>query len=318
MARSLTCPLCRDSFEHDLPAAVQFVDCPTCRVRIPVPLPTRPAEEIIASEVGEDVPVGEVVEDIPVGEVVEGGPAVPPKAVLPPLALPAGPSVELLRPWEFMVSCKARSSLTSNLHYEISDAATQQVLGDAVEQTSAGTQFVKTLFGMRAALAGTLLVSDALTGDPVLAIERGRLTGTFFTKPCTIRLYGPHDQLLAWFEAGTPMLAGLAVNWNAECWIYDDQDNVLASIDGTKYTRPDYRLRRPDGKVLARVQAGGQWNPWFRSGMAWTDHDGWLDVHINDRTVKDPTTKLIVLGSIVAYESIIANLPPPRPHATGT
>jgi hypothetical protein len=326
MANPLTCPLCRAAFEYDAPPSMQFVDCPACRARVPVLRLELPEEEILVGEVVEDVIIGEVVEDIAVGEVVEDDgqrpvaqPAARPKAVPPPLppSVPV-PAVEMLRPWDYMVSCKARSGLASMLHYEISDAETEQVLGDAVEQSSAGQQFFKTLFGLRAHLAGSLMVTDAATDEPVLAIERGRITGTFFTKPCTINLYGPHDRLLAWFKAGTPMFGGLGTNWNADCLVCDAQDNELFNLEGTKYTRPDYRIRRHDGKVLARVKAGGKWKAFFRSGFAWTDHDGWLDVAINDRAVTDPTTKLILLGTIIAYESIIANLPPPRPVSTGT
>jgi hypothetical protein len=282
-------------------------------------------EELLVGEIVENTLVGEVVEDVFDGEVVQDvQPAAPPaRAVPPPLpqkTCPAEklPEVELLRRWDFKVHCRKRSGLTSPLHYEISDADTDEVLGDAAEQTDAGTQALKTLFGLRANMAGSLLISDAADGESLLIIERGRIKPMFFTEPCTIKLYGPSDYLLAWFKAGTPMLGGLGTNWNADCWICDDRDNEWANITGNKYTKPDYTIRREDGKGLARVKAGGKWNGFFRTGWAWTDHDGWLDIALNDRVVKDRAMKLILLGSIVAYESIIANLPQRPPISVGT
>jgi hypothetical protein len=50
MALTLTCFLCRHSFDADPPPHAQYVDCPSCRVRVPVVRPPAAQEDVPFAE----------------------------------------------------------------------------------------------------------------------------------------------------------------------------------------------------------------------------------------------------------------------------
>jgi hypothetical protein len=185
------------------------------------------------------------------------------------------------------------------------------VIGDTTELVSGSDRTLR-VFGMhRSQMEGTLTLSDARTGEPALLIERGQFKGAMFSRPCTVKLYDPSDRLLAWFEAGSPH--GMVVNWNADCWLRDDRDRKWAVAEGPKYPRPDYDIRSRDGDVLARVCGEGRTSGFLAPGISWTAQKGELRLTLHGRAAREPVLKLVLLGAVVACESIISSMYIARP-----
>jgi hypothetical protein len=221
------------------------------------------------------------------------------------------PSAGVLRPWDFTVVSRSRTGRV--LTYEARDADSGEAVGDVGEVVTPGDRLLRAFALHRSQMQGKLVLTDCRDGEPLLLIERGPFKGVVQSRPCVVKLYGPRGSLLAWFEAGAPHLAGLMVDWNADCSIYDAQDRPWATAEGPKYPRPDWDIRDRDGRLLARVRGEGRTSGWFAPGISWTAQGGELRVSLNERAVEGPAWKLALLGAAVAYESIISSLRTARP-----
>src|SRR4051812_9941891 len=107
MSTPVRCLLCGHHFEADAPAHVEFVTCPACRLRVPVPRPETPEEEIPTGEFAE--------EDVRMGDCAEGELLEPLPGGGPPRRGPAGvalPRVGLLRPWDYTVVSRSATGRT--------------------------------------------------------------------------------------------------------------------------------------------------------------------------------------------------------------
>jgi hypothetical protein len=97
------------------------------------------------------------------------------------------------------------------------------------------------------------------------------------------------------------------MDWNQDCWLRDGQRRKWAKLQGTKCPKPDWKFVGRDG-TLARVQTEGSTFGLFRYGYGWTARMGKLIIDIRSSLLDDPAAKLAILGTVIAYESIIASM----------
>jgi hypothetical protein len=314
MAAAITCLSCRHRFEY-AGTTSGFVACPACRILVPIVPPVREEHPAIAEALpadGQDEPTDALEEVQEVEAVADNQPrgAAASDSIGPELA--AAPSTDLLRARDFTIVRTGRA-----LAYDIRDTHSDAVLGAAQEAVTAGDRLLRTFVMSRAQMEGTLLLTAASGGSPLLHIQRGKLQGVLALRPCVVQLWRPDERLLAWFEAGAaPARWGFGAIgdfWNADVAVYDGRDREWAAAEGPKYHRPDWQLRARGGEVLARVRGEGTTSPWFPSGISWTAQKGRLRVTLFGRAADDPAWKLALLGAALAYEYIISSIPLPRP-----
>jgi hypothetical protein len=216
-------------------------------------------------------------------------------------------SWDLTKPRAFGIFAR---SVMGGVVYELCDADTDEVVGSAKEKVDGNKAVVGVLFG-RHATQGVIFVTDDETGEAVMVIERENL-GVLGMKPANVTLYDHRDEVLATFEAGKKTFGGLGIDFDADCVIYGDDDEKWGIAKGPKKKNPDYTIRDIDGTKLARVRGKG--DPSFIGpSNSWTGKGGWLKVTLEDEFDASPAQKLIVLGVVIAIESLISTLKEQRP-----
>jgi hypothetical protein len=308
MIHTFSCPSCQYRFKGKVPTNAKRVRCPKCQSILDVPQaevfvgevvePVVPVGEIVE----QDVLVGEVVEDqVLVGEVVETAPvarpAAPARDASPDFGSPRLPRSDVLRPLEYHVFATSQGH---TMWYDVRDADGGETLGELREIVSGGKRAALVGNVKRGQMAGHFELIDADSEDCLLRVRRSAFKAVVALQPCEVKLLGPDDRRLASFEAGKLVWNGTAVDWDTDCWIRDAAGRKWACLAGKKMIRPDFEIHDRADKVLAEVRARST-----RKRVFGASTGGTLEVTFRERLARDPVAKLVLLGSIAVYESIM-------------
>lgn len=318
MIANVKCPACPFTARAKVPDDAKKVKCPKCGTRIELNPP--PAEEeFYVDEIIEDEPAEPELTLAPLKSspppvpnmTIDDPPEAPPQQEKPPPMVIAVPESEetwdLTQPRSFGIHAR---SVMGGVSYEICDADADEVVGMAREKVDGNKAMVGVLFG-RHATQGVIFVTDDQTGDALMVIERQNL-GVLGMKPANVKLYDQHDEVLASFEVGKRVFGGLGIDFDVDCVIYGDDDEKWGIAKGQKKKNPDYDIRDIDGTKLARVRGKGK-PSFIGPSNSWTGRGGWLKVTLEDHFDASPSQKLIVLGVVIAIESLISTLKEQRP-----
>jgi hypothetical protein len=311
MPKTLTCPVCNQTFEFAAPPAVLYVDCPSCRLRVPLPLPPPPPEEIFDAEVVEPEPRSE---EVFAGEVVEPPPPlalVPATAASPAGADAAFAGLDLLRPREFRIS--RRGSSRHVITFDVHDDERNELVGELAELSSVSRRVGQILGMHKGTFDTTLVLTDTAADRPAVVIELDPYKGIVMSKPCRVRLFDGNDRLIAEFAAGKPIFGGLGLSWNSDTTILNANGEEWADVRGNRYLQPDYTVDDLRRRRLAKVFGVAVTSGWFATGFAWTSRKGYITVEMKNQAADDPRAKAIVLATVLTFEMLIASIPPPRP-----
>jgi hypothetical protein len=313
MIANVKCPACPFTARAKVPDDAKKVKCPKCGTRIEL---TPPEEEFFVDDFIEDepeptlAPLRSPIPDMTIPDSVAEPPP-PVVAEAPPMVTPA-PEVEptwiVTEPRSFGIFAR---SITGGVVYDICDGETDEVLGKAKERVDGTKAAVGILVG-RHAMQGVILITDEETRETVLVIERENL-GVLGLKPAKVRLYDHRDELLATFKAGKQILGGLALDFDADCVIHGDDKEKWGVAKGEKRRNPNYAFHDVDGSRLARVRGKGKTQGFMAAAGSWTGKGGWLKITLDDAFDASPAQKLLVLGVVIAIESLITTVKETKP-----
>lgn len=313
MIANVKCPACPFTARAKVPDDAKKVKCPKCGTRIE--LAPHAEEEFFVDEFIEEETEPTLAPLIPSMEIPDSPPPVlaaaePPPMVseVPEVEPEAEPSWVLTEPRSFGIFPR---SITGGVAYNICDGETDEILGKAKEQVDGNKAVVGVLVG-RHATKGVIVITDAETREPVLVIERENL-GVLGMKPAKVKLYDHCDELLASFKAGKQVFGGLGIDFDADCLIHGPDDEKWGIAKGPKRREPDYEFRDIDGSKLARVRGKGKTQGFMAASGSWTGKGGWLKVTFADGFDASPAQKLLVLGVVIAIESLITTVKETKP-----